>query len=89
MHVFLIFALDLGNKSHGAESRFVKDIKIELGDVEEVQRRRGDGRVGVELRRWMMMGEVAVEGKLLAETVLGNLMQLSGFVGSVVEGIEI
>jgi len=68
---------------------FVKEIKEALADVEDVQKMRGDGMVGRELRRWMAQGDVAVEGKLLVETILGGLSDVVGMIGTVIDGVEI
>ena len=87
--VFLIFAFEAGTKSHGEDSVFVKEIKEALADVEDVQKMRGDGMVGRELRRWMAQGDVAVEGKLLVETILGGLSDVVGMIGTVIDGVEI
>lgn len=67
----------------------MSEVEADLEDVEHVQRERNGGGVGLELKRWMVQGSLAVEGKLLAETVVGGLKQLVGFVGRVVEDLDV
>ena len=84
VQVFLILVKELAVK----DGRFMKEVEEELVDVETVQKERNGGGAGLELRRWMVQGSMAVEGKLMAETVVGGLRDLVGFVGRVIEELD-
>ena len=85
VQVFLILTKELGVK----ESRFMKGVDEELEDVESVQKERNGGGVGLELKRWMVQGGLAVEGKLMAETIVGGLKDLVGFVGRIAGDLDV
>ncbi|CZT45736.1 uncharacterized protein RSE6_06073 [Rhynchosporium secalis] len=79
-HVMVILAWSEAKKSHGEESRFVKEIEAEIGDVEEVQRLRGP--TGENLRKWMG-DEASVDGGMEAERVGAGLRKLAGLMGGI------
>jgi SET and MYND domain-containing protein len=78
-HAVMILVWEQGAKSHGKETRFLKEVEGELREVEEVQRLRGD--VGTRLRQWMVSenlpGEAKGEGKAKAEQIFLSLRKLS------------
>jgi len=73
-HAVMILVWEQGVKSHGKESRFMREVESELRDVEEVQRLRGE--VGTRLRKWM--GDPgSVEGIKEARRIFEALTELS------------
>jgi hypothetical protein len=73
-HAVMILVWEQGPKSHGKESRFMKEVETELRDVEEVQRLRGE--VGGRLRKWMSDANSA-EAKKEARRILEGLIKVS------------
>jgi hypothetical protein len=76
-HAVMILVWEQGSRSHGKESRFMREVEAELRDVEEVQRLRGE--VGTRLRNWMG-DEGSTEGKKEARRIFEGLRRLSEFV---------
>lgn len=77
----LICVRNLGVKSHGVGSRFMCQVEEEIGDVEAVQRTRGD--VGLRLAEWgkesteagMEYAKKIFEGlRMLAEDALIDIL---------------
>ncbi|KAL2070914.1 hypothetical protein VTL71DRAFT_13940 [Oculimacula yallundae] len=79
-HIMVLMAWKEAKKSHGQESRFVKEIEQEIADVEEVQRMRGFA--GEKLRMWID-DEGFVEGRREAERVGEGLRRLAGLMGGI------
>jgi len=79
-HAVMILVWEQGVKSHGKNSRFLKEVESELRDVEEVQRLRGE--VGTRLRQWIVSenlseGGAKGKGREEAEEIFLNLRKLS------------
>jgi hypothetical protein len=70
----LLCVRSLGAKSHGVESRFMKEVEEEMRDVEAVQRTRGD--VGLRLTEWGK-GESTEAGNEYARKIFEGLRNLS------------
>jgi hypothetical protein len=58
-HLLILITRDLAIKSHGSDTRFMKEIEEDVEDVEELQSKRGI--VGEVLREWVVSGEVLGE----------------------------
>lgn len=80
-HAILILVWEETKKSHGEDSVFMKEVKQEVEEVEEVQRLRGP--VGGKLRKWMGNKE-DVDGRKEAEKCLGDLKRLAGLIEKVI-----
>jgi hypothetical protein len=70
----LLCVRSLGSKSHGSESRFMKEVEEEIEDVETVQRTRGD--VGVRLAEWSKEGTAEV-GREYARKIFEGLRNIA------------
>jgi hypothetical protein len=70
----LLCVRSLGSKSHGVQSRFMNEVEEDLGDVEAVQRTRGD--VGLRLAEWGKDG-TAEAGKEYARKSFEGLRSLA------------
>jgi hypothetical protein len=71
--VLMICVRNLAVKSHGADSRFMKEVEEGIEDVEAVQRTRGDA--GARLSEWGR-GESSEAGKEYAMTIFEGLRRL-------------
>jgi hypothetical protein len=78
-HAVMILVWEQGVKSHGKNSRFLKEVESELRDVEEMQRLRGE--FGTRLRQWMvsenLSGGAKGEGEAEAKQIFLSLRKLS------------
>lgn len=76
-HTLLLCVRRLGKKSHGAESRFMKEVEEEIEDVQAVQRTRGD--VGMRLEEWNKKeaGEDTEAGEEYARKIFEGLRNLA------------
>ena len=73
VQVLLILVKNLGDKSHGGGSKFMREVGEELGEVEEVQRRRG--LVGQRLKEWGL--DEDVKGREYARKIFAGLRDLA------------
>jgi SET and MYND domain-containing protein len=73
-HAVMIIVWEQGAKSHGKESRFMREVEAELKDVEDVQRLRGE--VGRRLRMWMG-DDGSMEGRKETRRIFEGLRRLS------------
>jgi hypothetical protein len=74
----LLCVRHLAAKSHGAESRFMREIEEEIEDVETVQKRRGD--VGTRLQEWDRsdISEETEAGREYASKIFEGLRDIAG-----------
>jgi len=79
VQVLLILVKELGMKSHGEKSAFMKEVVEELYEAEQIQRQRG--LVGERLREWMVDDDL--EGREYARKIFEGLRELARF------GVEI
>lgn len=80
VQVLLILVKELGIKSHGETSAFMKEVGEELREVEQVQRQRG--LVGQGLKEWMVDDDL--EGREYAKKIFEGLRELATFGDEVV-----
>ena len=72
-HLLILVTRDLAVKSHGSDTRFMKEIEENIEDVEEVQRKRGI--VGEVLTEWVVSGKVL--GEQYARKIIEQLKSLT------------
>jgi SET domain len=72
-HAVMILVWEQAPKSHGKDSRFMREVEAELRDVEEAKRPKRE--VGERLREWMSDANSA-GGKLEAQSIMEALRKL-------------
>lgn len=82
-HTMMILVCEQAPKSHGKDSRFMREVLAELKDVEEAKRFKSE--VGERLREWMD-DEHSAEGKKEARKILGALRELSDCAWEILDG---
>jgi len=63
--------------SHGIDSAFIKEVAIELAEVEGVQKQRGSA--GAALKHWGDRPVEESEGKIYASRIFEGLRALAAF----------